>query len=341
VSGDDPLPIVRIAGDGVGPELVAGGSRVIEALGVPVRWIDAEAGYGAYERHGTTAPQATLDALREHRVAIKGPFRTPSGGTVRSANHHLRLGLDLFACLRPLPLVPGGPAVLLVRDNVEDLYRAIEWMATPDVAQALKIATRDGCLRLVRHAFEVARADGRARVTLVHKANNLKLTEGLLLDSAREVAAEFPGIEFRDMLSDTAAATMVLAPEQFDVLVTTHTVGDILSSLGAALAGSLGLVGSLDSGHGIYVAEAGHGSADELAGSGRVNPVGFLRGVALLLAAIGRGADEQALTAALDAWSAAGPRTIDLGGAASTADVVDHICAEVGTRRTATARARS
>ncbi|ANP50331.1 isocitrate dehydrogenase (NAD+) [Streptomyces griseochromogenes] len=322
----DALTVVRIAGDGVGPELVAAGSAVIEALGVPVRWVDAVAGFNAIEEHGTTAPESTIAALREHRLAIKGPFHTPSGGTIRSANHYLRRSLDLYAALRPLPILPGRPPVLLVRENLEDLYAAVEWMPAADVAQAVKTATHGGCVRITRYAFELARKEKRGRVTLVHKANNLKLTEGMFLSVAREVAQEYPDIEFTDMLSDTAASTMVLDPGAFDVIVTSHTIGDILSNLGAALAGSLGLVGSLDSSGDVHVAEASHGSADELAGKDQVNPVAFLRGVVLLLGAIGLDDERHRLERALDQWSESGVRTVDLGGAATTADVVGTIC---------------
>jgi isocitrate dehydrogenase (NAD+) len=326
------LSIVRIAGDGVGPELVACGSRVIEALGLAVRWIDMPAGLGAYHEYGATAPDQTIAALREHRIAVKGPFQTPSGGTIRSANHYLRQELDLYACLRPLPILPDRPPILLVRENVEDLYGAIEWMATPDVAQAVKVATRAGCARIARYAFETARAERRTKVTLVHKANNLKLTEGLLLSTTREVALDYPDVELDDMLADTAAATLVLDPARFEVMVTTHTVGDILSNLGAALAGSLGLVGSLDSGEGVFVAEASHGSANKLAGTGRVNPVAFLNGVALLLHAIGCEREHQVLARALRERGRVGPHTVDLGGAATTTEVVDHICDLVADR---------
>ncbi|MGW7824489.1 isocitrate/isopropylmalate family dehydrogenase [Streptomyces puniciscabiei] len=322
----DALTVVRIAGDGVGPELVAAGSTVIEALGVPVRWVDAVAGFNAIEEHGTTAPESTIAALRAHRLALKGPFHTPSGGTIRSANHYLRRALDLYAALRPLPVLPGRPPVLLVRENLEDLYAAVEWMPAPDVAQAVKTATRGGCVRITRYAFELARKEKRRRVTLVHKANNLKLTEGMFLSVAREVAREYPDIEFTDMLSDTAASTLVLDPGAFDVIVTSHTIGDILSNLGAALAGSLGLVGSLDSSGDVHVAEASHGSADELAGKDQVNPVAFLRGVVLLLGAIGLADERKRLEQALDQWSQSGARTVDLGGAATTSEVVDTIC---------------
>lgn len=326
----DPITIVRIPGDGVGPELVAAGSAVIERLGVPVRWVDAAAGASALAAHGSTAPPATIEALRTHRLGIKGPFNTPSGGTIRSGNHYLRRELNLFAALRPLPILPGRPPILLVRENVEDLYAAVEWMATPDVAQAVKIASRAGCERIARYAFELARRERRGQVTAVHKANNLKLTEGLFLETAARIAQEYQEIRFDDMLADTAASTMVLAPERFDVIVTSHSIGDILSNLGAALAGSLGLVGSLDSGDGIHVAEASHGSADELAGTGQVNPVAFLRGVALLLGAAHLDDEHRRLERALDRWCENGTRTIDLGGSARTADVVEAVCALLG-----------
>lgn len=326
------LDIVRIAGDGVGPELVQAGTSVIEALGLEVHWIDMMAGMAAYQQTGTTAPAATIEALQTYRLAIKGPFYTPNGGTIRSGNHYIRRMLDLYACLRPLPIVPGRPPVLLVRENLEDLYGAIEWMAAPDVAQAVKISTRGGCERITRYAFDLARKEGRARVTLVHKANNLKLTEGLFLDVARAVAAGYPDIDFDDMLADTAASSLVLDPGGFDVIVTSHSIGDILSNLGAALAGSLGLVGSLDSSGEVHVAEASHGAAEELAGQGRVNPLAFLRGISLLLRAIGRDAEFDRLTRSLDEAARHGPRTVDLGGQARLADVIAHICQAVRAR---------
>jgi isocitrate dehydrogenase (NAD+) len=326
------MAIVRIAGDGVGPELVAAGTRVIEATGLPVTWVDAEAGAAAYARYGTTAPGQTLEALRRHRNAIKGPCHTPSGGKVRSGNYYLRLGLDLYACLRPLPVRKGKPPVLLVRENVEDLYGAVEWMATADVAQAVKVASRTGCERICRYALDLARQQGRRTLTVVHKANNLKLTEGIFLDTARAVAAEYPEVALEDMLADTAASSLILEPERFDVIVTSHTIGDLLSNVGAAVAGSLGLVGSLDSGNGINIAEASHGDAAELAGLNRVNPIGFLTGISLLLAAVGREREHAALAAAIEQQVQSGRRTLDLGGTATTSEVTDDICCLLGRR---------
>jgi isocitrate dehydrogenase (NAD+) len=319
------LTVVRIAGDGVGPELVAAGSRLMEML-CPVRWIDRDAGLGAMAVHGTTAPAATIEAIRQHGVAIKGPFATPNGGDVRSANYYLRRQLDLYACLRPIPIDPARP-LLLVRENVEDLYGAIEWAPDEETAYAAKVATRMGCRRVAEYTFALAREHHRKLVTVVHKANNLKLTEGMFLDAAFEIAREFPDIEVEEMLADTACAHFVIDPGHFDVVLTSNTFGDLLSSLGAAVAGSLGLVGSLNSGHGRYVAEAGHGDAGSLAGLDRVNPVGFLDSVRLLLAATGHLAEADAVGHALIDVLAHGPRTLDLGGVARTSDVVDFVCA--------------
>lgn len=321
--------IVRIAGDGVGPELVAAGSRLLEQVLGPIDWVDRPAGLGAWRTHGHTAPAETLDALREHGLAIKGPFATPSGGTIRSANHYLRIGLDLYACLRPIPVDPARP-VLLVRENVEDLYGAEETMVGPDVAHATKVASRDGCARIAEYAFALAERAGRTRVTVVHKANNLKLTEGMFLETALAVAERHPGIAVDDMIADTACATMVTEPARFDVLLTSNTIGDLLSSLGAAVAGSLGLVGSLNSGHGRHVAEAGHGDAAVLAGTDRVNPIAFLRSIALLLDAMGEGPGAAAVSAGIDEAVALGPCTLDLGGTATTSEVVEFVCSRTG-----------
>jgi isocitrate dehydrogenase (NAD+) len=319
------LKIVRIAGDGVGPELVAAGARLIAAAGLSVDWVDAPAGLAALEQYGAVMPSITLEAIRVHRIAVKGPFSTPSGGTIRSPNYYLRRELDLYACVRPLPVDPQWP-VLLVRENVEDLYAAIEWMCTQDVAHAIRVTTRAGCLRILKYAFDLARKESRKKVTLVHKANNLKLTEGMFLDIAGKVAAQYPDIIFDDMLADTACSTMVLKPSEFDVIVTSNTFGDLLSNIGAAVAGSVGLVGSLNSGGNIHVAEAAHGDAAELAGRDQVNPLAFLESIRLLLDVLGYRREGAAVGFALRQGRMHGPCTFDLGGAASTSEVVDFVC---------------
>ena len=321
----DETSIVRIAGDGVGPELVDAGTRLIAAVGLTVNWIDASAGMAAYAERGTTAPPETIAAIRSCKAAIKGPFTTPSGGTIRSANYYLRTELDLYACLRPIPVDPAHP-ILLVRENVEDLYPALEWKPSADVAWAIKVATIKGSQRIARYGFDLARRQSRKKLTLVHKANNLKLTEGLFLDVARGVARGYPDVAFDELLADTACSTMVLDPSYFDVVLTSNTFGDLLSNVGAAVAGSVGLVGSLNSGHGIHVAEAAHGEAAHLAGRDRVNPLAFLDGVRLLLDALGCGRRARAIDAALQETRRSGPRALDLGGAARTSEIVAYVC---------------
>jgi isocitrate dehydrogenase (NAD+) len=326
---NDAITIVRIAGDGVGAELVAAGSRLVESSGIKVDWVDAEAGYGAYERHGHPVPPRTLALIREHGAAIKGPFHTPNGGSVRSANHYLRRDLDLYACLRPLPYAQDREPVLLVRENVEDLYGAIEWQPTPHVAQAVKVATRSGCERIARFAVAVARTHGRSKITAVHKANNLKLTEGMFLEIAESIVRQEPGLEFDEILADTAAANLVLAPECFDVLLTSNTFGDLLSSVGAAASGSVGLVGSLNSGDGRHIAEAAHGDAADLAGQDRVNPLAFFASIQLLLGALGFEREAHVVDVALREVRSHGPATLDLGGTARTSHVTKWVCDHV------------
>lgn len=322
--------IVRIAGDGVGRELVAAATHVVAATGLEVDWVDAPAGLATYETVGATAPAETLDAIRTHRYAIKGPFATPNGGEIRSANYYIRRDLDLYACLRPLPIDAERPT-LLVRENVEDLYGAIEWV-TDGAAHAVKVASRNGCERIARYAFELAVSEQRERVTLVHKANNLKRTEGLFLDVARSVANEYPSVKFDDVLADTACAKFVTSPSDFDVILTSNTFGDLLGSLGAAVAGGLGVVGSLNSGHGMHVAEAGHGDASELAGRDLANPLAILDSTRLLLSAIGFAREAEALNYALRDLRDNGPLPAELGGTASTSEVASAVAAAVASR---------
>lgn len=314
---------MRIAGDGVGPELMAAATSVIAATGLDVNWVDMPAGLAAYEATGMAAPLETLDAIRTHRCAIKGPFATPSGGEIRSANYYIRRELDLFVCLRPLPIDLERPA-LLVRENVEDLYGAIEWV-TDDTAHAVKVATRRGCERIARYAFELAVRERRERVTLVHKANNLKRTEGLFLDVATAVARDYPAVKFDDVLADTACARFVTDPLGFDVILTSNTFGDLLGSLGAAVAGGLGVVGSLNSGHDVHVAEAGHGDASELAGRNIANPLAVLDSTRLLLREIGFTREAEALHQALRSVRESGPLPAELGGKGSTTEVASAV----------------
>jgi isocitrate dehydrogenase (NAD+) len=327
---DQQLTLVRIDGDGVGPEIIDSAARVVEAAVPGVEWVEALAGERALVSYGHVAPDETLEALKTVGVALKGPFNTPSGGSRRSPNHRLRRELDLYANLRPLPIPTAPKPVLLVRENVEDLYAAIEWSPAPGVAEATKIATERGCARISRFAFELAQREQRAKVTVVHKANNLKLTEGMFLDVAREVAQDHPAIACDDLLVDTAASELILHPESFDVILTSNTFGDILSNVGAAVAGSLGLVASLNVGADVAIAEASHGDAGQLAGADRVNPIAMIRSAALLLAHVGLHDAAVRIDEAVTDVLAADIRTLDLGGSATTHEVTDEVITRMG-----------
>jgi isocitrate dehydrogenase (NAD+) len=327
---DEQLTLVRIDGDGVGPEIVDAAARVVEAAVPGVEWLEAHAGDRALASHGHVAPDETLAALRTVGLGLKGPFHTPSGGSRRSPNHRIRRELDLYANLRPLPIRSAPKPVLLVRENVEDLYAAIEWSPAPGVAEASKIATEHGCTRISRYAFDLALREQRGKVTVVHKANNLKLTEGMFLRVALETAQDHPAIACDDLLVDTAASELILHPEAFDVILTSNTFGDILSNVGAAVAGSLGVVGSLNLGADVAIAEASHGDARQLAGTERVNPIAMIRAAALLLAHVGLREAAASIEDAVDDVLAADVRTLDLGGSATTHEVTDEVIARMG-----------
>jgi isocitrate dehydrogenase (NAD+) len=327
---NEQLTLVRIDGDGVGPEIIDSAARVVEAAVPGVGWVEAHAGERALASHGHVAPDETLEALKTVGIALKGPFHTPSGGSRRSPNHRLRLELDLYANLRPLPIPAAPKPVLLVRENVEDLYAAIEWSPAPGVTEASKIATEQGCARISRFAFDLAQREQREKITVVHKANNLKLTEGMFLRVALEVAQEYPNIACDDLLVDSAASELILHPGAFDVILTSNTFGDILSNVGAAVAGSLGLVPSLNLGATVAIAEASHGDAGQLAGTDRVNPIAMIRAAALLLAHIGRHEAAVRIEDAVTEVLAADVRTLDLGGSATTHEVTDEVIARMG-----------
>jgi isocitrate dehydrogenase (NAD+) len=328
------MQAVLIEGDGVGPEVVRAAVAAVEATGVDVEWEEAPAGWSAYERYGHPAPASTLDAVRRAGAALKGPFYTPSGGAVRSANFYFRHDLDLYACVRPIESLDGAVDVLLVRENVEDLYGAVEWTAAPGVAHAVKIATRRGSRRIAEFAFELAARRGRERVTVVHKANNLKLTEGLFLETARAAAAAYPQIELDDLLADAAAAELVSSPQTFDVILTSNSFGDLLANVGAAVVGSLGVVPSLNQSSDCVVVEPGHGSADELAGTGRANPLATIAAAGMMLERFSYTREAEALHAGVRAVRAEGLVTPDLGGDATTAEVATEVCRRIARFRT-------
>jgi isocitrate dehydrogenase (NAD+) len=325
--------ITLIAGDGIGPEVTAAVVTILEAAGLQANWDAHDAGVLALERHGETLPQALLDSVRRTKVALKGPVTTPVGGGFTSVNVGLRKALDLFANLRPVWNIAGVPArytgvdLVIVRENTEDLYAGLEHEVVPGVVESLKIITAEASTRIARFAFEHARRHGRRRVTAVHKANIMKLGDGLFLRSVRDVAAQYPDITFDDRIVDNACMQLVVNPTQFDVLLLPNLYGDIVSDLCAGLVGGLGVVPGANLGTKIGVFEAVHGSAPDIAGKGVANPTALLLSSLLMLRHIGEDGIADRISRALDAVLGEGQiRTRDLGGTAGTAEFASAVC---------------
>jgi len=287
-------PVTLIPGDGIGAEVTAAMRRVVDATGVPIDWEVQEAGEAVIAQYGTPLPDHVLDSIRRNRVGIKGPVTTPIGTGFRSVNVSLRKALDLYANLRPARTMPGVASryedidLVIVRENTECLYAGIEHDVIPDVAaESIRIITRRATERIVRFAFEYARANGRKLVTAVHKANILKATDGLFLRVAQEVAAQYPDIAFSDRIIDNACMQLVQRPHEYDVLVLPNLYGDIVSDLCSGLVGGLGVSPGANLGDGIAVFEPVHGSAPKYAGQNRVNPTATILSGALMLKYIG------------------------------------------------------
>jgi isocitrate dehydrogenase (NAD+) len=327
-----PHTISLIPGDGIGPEVTAAAVRVVEAAGVEVCWETVEAGDGVFLTHGTPLPEAVLESIRETGIALKGPIGTPIGGGFKSANVELRQTLDLYACVRPVKSIPGLSTpfrdvdLIIVRENTEGLYAGLEHRVTDGVVESLKIVTEKASLRIARFAFELAMRHGRRRVHVVHKANIMKLSDGLFLECARQVASEFPAIELLEIIVDNCALQLVTKPEQFDVMVLGNLYGDILSDLCAGLVGGLGVVPGSNMGERFAVFEAVHGSAPDIAGKGLANPSAVILSAAEMLEHIGEheaaGRVERAVHCALADPS---NRTPDLGGDADLARITNAI----------------
>ncbi|MGD8791245.1 MAG: isocitrate/isopropylmalate dehydrogenase family protein [Anaerolineae bacterium] len=286
--------ITLIPGDGTGPELTAAMRRVLEATDVAFDWEIREAGAEVMDKYGTPLPEAVLASIRANKVAIKGPITTPIGTGFRSVNVAIRKALDLYANLRParamkgLPLCHENVDVVVVRENTEGLYAGIEHDVIPDeAAESIRIITRRGSERIVRFAFEYARANGRRLVTAVHKANILKATDGLYLKVAREVAAEYPDIEFNDRIVDNMSMQLVQRPHEYDVLVCPNLFGDVISDLCSGLVGGLGVAPGANFGRELAVFEPVHGSAPKYAGQNKVNPTATILSGALMLRHLG------------------------------------------------------
>jgi isocitrate dehydrogenase (NAD+) len=329
--------VTLIPGDGIGPELAAATKRVLDASGVEFEWEVVDAGEAVLAREGTPLPQSVLDSIRRNKVAIKGPITTPVGVGFRSVNVALRQTLGLYANLRPIRSIPGlvtryeNVDLVIVRENTEDLYAGIEHMVGPDAAESIKIITRAASERIARYAFEYAVANGRGKVTAVHKANIMKLSDGLFLESCRTIAAQYEGrIAFEDRIVDNMCMQLVQKPELYDVLVLPNLYGDIVSDLCAGLVGGLGVAPGANIGPEAAVFEAVHGSAPKYAGQNKANPTALMLSGVLLLRHIGEQAAAKRVEDAIRAVIAEGRTvTYDLGGSAGTSEFADAIVARL------------
>jgi isocitrate dehydrogenase (NAD+) len=327
--------VTLIEGDGIGPEIAAATVKAVEAVGGQLAWERADAGAGAVEKHRDPLPQATIDSIKKNQLALKGPLATPSGGGYRSVNVTLRQQFDLYANVRPVRTIAGVPSrytgvdMTIVRENTEDLYAGVEHYVDPrrTAAESIAIITKFGSERVIMYAFDYARKHGRKKVTLVHKANILKMSNGLFLECGREMAKRYPDIQFEDMIVDATAMKLVIAPERFDVIVTMNLFGDILSDLTAGLVGGLGVAPAANIGDsGVAMFEAVHGTAPDIAGQGIANPTGLMLSAAMLLDHVEqRDAAERLRKGIYAALGNAETRTGDLGGKANTAQYTDAV----------------
>jgi len=317
--------ITLIPGDGIGPEIIAATVRIIEASGVDIEWETQIIGAYALEKFGTTIPESTIESIKRNKVALKGPLTTPVGKGFTSVNVGLRKALDLYANVRPIKALPNVPSrypeldLVIVRENTESLYAGLEHVVVPGVVESLKIITEKASTRIARYAFEFARAQNRKKVTAMHKANIMKLSDGLFLECFYNVAKEFPEIEADDKIIDNACMQLVMRPEQFDVMVLENLYGDIVSDLCAGLIGGLGLAPGANIGELGAVFEAVHGSAPDIAGQGVANPTAILMSGILMLRHLGETeAADRVEKAMMDVYAEGGIRTRDLGGTAKT-----------------------
>jgi isocitrate dehydrogenase (NAD+) len=330
--------VTLIPGDGIGPELAEATRRVLDASGVEFEWEVLDAGEAVMAKEGTPLPQSVLDSILRNKVAIKGPITTPVGTGFRSVNVALRQTLGLYANLRPVRSIPGlktryeNVDLVIVRENTEDLYAGIEHMVGPDAAESIKIITRAASERIARFAFEYAVANGRRKVTAVHKANIMKFSDGLFLESCRTVAAGYEGkIAFEDRIVDNMCMQLVQKPELYDVLVLPNLYGDIVSDLAAGLVGGLGVAPGANIGTEAAVFEAVHGSAPKYAGQNKANPTALMLSGVLLLRHIGQQAAAERVEDAIRAVITEGRTvTYDLGGSAGTSEFADAIVARLG-----------
>ncbi len=325
--------VTLIPGDGIGPELAEATCRVLDATGIGFEWEPVVAGEAAIAEHGTPLPEYVLESVKRNKVALKGPITTPVGGGFRSVNVALRQALNLYANLRPARSMEGVESrfqdvdLIIVRENTEDLYAGIEHMVGLDAAESIKIITRAASERIARFAFDYAVANGRRKVTAVHKANIMKLSDGLFLESCRTVAADYDGkVEFEDRIVDNMCMQLVQKPELYDVLVLPNLYGDIVSDLAAGLVGGLGVAPGANIGTEAAVFEPVHGSAPKYAGLDKANPTALILSGALMLRHLGYPDAADGVESAVRGVIAEGKATTsDLGGPAGTAAFADAV----------------
>jgi isocitrate dehydrogenase (NAD+) len=328
--------ITLIPGDGIGSEITGAVVRIIEASGVEIEWESFIAGAEALSRYGDPLPEPVLESIKRNRVALKGPLTTPVGTGFTSVNVRLRKTLDLYANLRPVRNLPGLVTpfgdldLVVVRENTEDLYSGIEHVVVPGVVESLKIITEKASTRIARFAFDYARRENRKKVTAIHKANIMKLSDGLFLDCFRKVAAEYPEIAADDKIVDNACMQLVMRPQQFDVMLLENLYGDIISDLAAGLVGGLGVVPGANIGEFGAVFEAVHGSAPDIAGKNIANPTALLQTAIMMLRHLGeRAAADLVERAMIHTLANKQVRTRDLGGTASTTEYTEAIVASM------------
>jgi len=328
--------ITLIPGDGIGPEVASAVVRIIGASGAQIEWEEHIAGQQALDKYGKTLPDELIESIRRNQVGLKGPITTPVGKGFTSVNVGLRKALDLYANLRPIRALPNIPCrnpdlnIVIVRENTESLYSGIEHEVVPGVIESLKIITEKASTMIARFAFEFAKSEGRKKITCTHKANIMKMSDGLFIRSVHAVSEGYPEIAYDTQIIDAACMNLVMKPENFDVLVLPNLYGDIVSDLCAGLVGGLGVVGAANLGHDIGVFEAVHGSAPDIAGQGIANPIGQIWCAAMMLEFLGDAPDADtqrfrsaaaAIMKAIEHVCANGPRTGDMGGKAKTVEM--------------------
>jgi isocitrate dehydrogenase (NAD+) len=320
-----PIPVTLIPGDGIGPEVTEAARRVLDQSGAELEWHIHEAGGDVLEKYNTVLPPSTIDSILRHKVALKGPIATPIGKGFKSANVQLRQALDLYANVRPVRSLRGvhtryeNVDLVVIRENTEGLYSGIEHVVVPGVVESLKIITEKASTRIARYAFEMAKRQRRKRVTAVHKANIMKLSDGLFLDCCRKVSEEYPGITYDEVIVDALSMHLVTRPEQFDILVMENLYGDIISDLAAGLVGGLGLTPSGNIGEQAAVFEAVHGSAPDIAGKGLANPTAVIMSGVMMLRHLALLDEADRVENAVFQVLESGDRcTRDLGGTANT-----------------------